>query len=56
MKQSYPGIGAHIASARFCADAAELQWVLRGVQQQDPEMFVVHIGRARDMLPIDHPF
>lgn len=53
MSRTYPEIRDHINRSRFWAGTLELQWVLRGIQQKDSSMFVVHIGRARDMLPIE---
>ncbi|MEM7134101.1 MAG: phosphotransferase [Chloroflexota bacterium] len=48
----YPEIGQHIQRARFRAGTLELQWVLRGIQRDEKDMLIVHIGRARDLLPI----
>ena len=53
MNQTYTEIREHIARARFRAGTLELQWVLRGIQRGENDMFVVHIGRSRDMLPVD---
>jgi aminoglycoside 2''-phosphotransferase len=53
MNLTYTEIHEHIGRARFRAGALELQWVLRGIQQDQKDMFVVHIGRARDMQPVD---
>lgn len=52
MQRIYPDISKHIERARFQAGTVELEWVLRGIQSDDQSMFVVHIGRARDILPI----
>ena len=53
MSRVYRDIGEHIRRARFRAGTLELQWILGGLKRDDPGMFVVHIGRARDMRPID---
>ena len=53
MNHTYSEIREHIARARFRAGTLELQWVLRGIQKGENDMFVVHIGRSRDMLPVD---
>ena len=37
----------------FSAGALELDWVLRDIQRGENELIVVHIGRSRDMLPVD---
>lgn len=52
--QYYPGkIEAQIERARFWAGTLELQWLLGGIRNpDDPSWFAVHIGRARDVLPI----
>ncbi len=48
-----PGIEQHIERARFWAGTLELQWLLGGQRNPDePDWFMVHIGRARDVLPI----
>lgn len=48
MRRVYPRIDRHIDRARFFAGRIELEWVLRGLQNDDPSMFVVHLGRWRD--------
>jgi aminoglycoside 2''-phosphotransferase len=49
----YPGIEQHIERARFWAGTLELQWLLGGLRYSDePDWFMAHIGRARDVLPI----
>ena len=48
----YPGIGEHIERARFWAGTLELQWLLGGLRSDDNSWFAVHIGRARDVLPV----
>ncbi len=53
MSGAYPEISDHIQRARFWAGTLELQWILGGIKRNDPSMFVVHIGRARNMRPID---
>lgn len=52
MSRTYPAIGEHIDRARFWAGTLELQWVLNGIKTRDQGMFVVHIGRIRDMMPV----
>ena len=53
MATFYPGLDQHIERARFWAGTLELQWVLGGLRYPDePDWFMVHIGRARDVLPI----
>ncbi|HZS05259.1 MAG TPA: phosphotransferase [Blastocatellia bacterium] len=52
MGNHYSGIGALIDRARFWAGTLELQWALRGIRTQNAEWFTVHIGSARDVLPI----
>jgi aminoglycoside 2''-phosphotransferase len=49
----YAGLDDLIERARFWAGTLELQWALGGLRQpEDPAWFFVHIGRARDVLPI----
>jgi aminoglycoside 2''-phosphotransferase len=49
----YPGIEQQIERARFWAGTLELQWLLGGLRYPDePDWFMAHIGRARDVLPI----
>lgn len=52
MLRIYPEISQHIEQARFQAGCAELEWVLRGIQSGDQGLFVAHIGRVRDAMPI----
>ena len=49
MRRVCPHIERHIERARFFAGRIELEWVLRGLQNDDPGMFVVHLGRWRDV-------
>lgn len=53
MIPAYPAIAAALARARFRAGALELWWVLQGLRTNDLSWFMVHIGRARDVLPLD---
>jgi aminoglycoside 2''-phosphotransferase len=53
MNRTYSEIREYIGRARFRTGASELAWVLRGIQQDENDMFVVHLGRARDMQPVD---
>lgn len=52
MSRTYPEIRKHVDRARFYAGKVELEWVLRGIQDEAKDMFVVHLGRARDAMPI----
>ena len=52
MNRIYPELREHIDRARFYAAKLELEWVLRGIQDEAKDMFVVHLGRARDVMPI----
>ena len=53
MAPAYPSIGQHIERARFRAGTLELQWLLGGLRYPDePDWFMVHVGRARDVQPI----
>ncbi len=53
MNPHYPNIQHHIERARFWAGTLELQWLLGGLSNPDqPDWYMVHIGRARDALPI----
>jgi aminoglycoside 2''-phosphotransferase len=49
----YPEIAAALARARFRAGVIELWWLLQGLRTNDLSWFMVHIGRARDVLPWD---
>ncbi|MCA9919072.1 MAG: GNAT family N-acetyltransferase [Anaerolineales bacterium] len=53
MTPFYPNLAQHIERARFRAGTLELQWVLGGLRYPDePDWFMVHLGRARDVLPV----
>jgi aminoglycoside 2''-phosphotransferase len=52
MQAFYPAIEAALDRARFLAGALELWWVAEGLRTNDLSWFMVHIGRARDVLPI----
>ncbi len=52
MHQVYPIPQATIDRARFMAGAIELEWALRGIQSQDLSLLLVHLGRARDSMPM----
>ena len=53
MSSYYPNLGAMIDRIRFWTGTLELQWLLGGLRYpDDPSWFMVHIGRARDMMPI----
>jgi aminoglycoside 2''-phosphotransferase len=48
----YPEIGGMIERARFWAGTLELQWLLGGLRSGDASWFTVHLGRARDVMPV----
>jgi aminoglycoside 2''-phosphotransferase len=48
----YPAIVDVIERARFWAGTLELQWALGGVRMGDLSWLTVHIGRARDVMPV----
>lgn len=48
----YPELPELIERARFWNGTLELQWLLGGLRTDDPSWFAVHIGRARDVLPL----
>jgi aminoglycoside 2''-phosphotransferase len=52
MSHIYPEIAEYIDRARFYAGRIELEWILRGIREEEDDMFVVHIGRARDAMPV----
>lgn len=52
MSRLLPELGEHIDRARFWAGTLELQWLLRGIQHDAKDMYTIHIGRARDAMPI----
>jgi aminoglycoside 2''-phosphotransferase len=56
MHHACPVPQATIDRARFLAGALELEWALGGVQSNDPSLLLVHLGRARDSLPISAPW
>jgi aminoglycoside 2''-phosphotransferase len=56
MHQFYPIPQATIDRARFLAGALELEWALIGIQSPDLSMLLVHLGRARDSLPLLTPW
>jgi aminoglycoside 2''-phosphotransferase len=47
-----PAIGGTLDRARFLAGMLELFWAVEGVRANDPSWLLVHIGRARDALPL----
>lgn len=53
---TYPLDQATLDRARFLAGAIELEWALIGVQEKDPSMLLVHIGRARDCQALLTPW
>lgn len=46
MMRFNPSIKQHLDRARFRASYLELEWALKGVRTNNPEWFLVHIGRA----------
>ncbi len=52
MHHVYPVAQATIDRARFLAGALELEWALGGIQSNDLSLLLVHLGRARDSLPM----
>ena len=56
MHATYPLDQATLDRARFLAGALELEWALIGVQEKDPSMLLVHIGRARDCQALLTPW
>jgi aminoglycoside 2''-phosphotransferase len=56
MHQVYPIPQATIDRARFLAGALELEWALGGIQSKDISLLLVHLGRARDSLPMLTPW
>jgi aminoglycoside 2''-phosphotransferase len=48
----YPALAPALDRARFRAGALELWWALQGVRTNDPGWYLVHLGRARDVMPI----
>lgn len=55
MARKNPTINELLNRARFRASYLELEWALKGVRTNNPEWFLVHIGRAGDIHPISHP-
>lgn len=51
----YPGLDAHMDRARFFAGAFELQWVLAGIENEEPWLTFAHLGGPRDVSPIGSP-
>ena len=52
MARQNPAINDLIDRARFRAAYLELEWALKGVRTDDPQWFLVHLGRARDSQPV----
>ena len=52
MSRYYAAIDEALDRARFLAGALELSWAVEGVRTGDPSWLLVHIGRARDALPL----
>jgi aminoglycoside 2''-phosphotransferase len=57
MAPYYSDLESLIDQARFRAGTVWLQWALMGVQQQDTELLLAHIGSsARDIQPLGVPW
>jgi aminoglycoside 2''-phosphotransferase len=52
MSRYDPAIDDALDRARFLAGALELSWAVEGVRTNDLSWLLVHIGRARDALPL----
>jgi aminoglycoside 2''-phosphotransferase len=52
MSRYDPAIRDALDRARFLSGALELSWAIEGIRTSDPSWLLVHIGRARDALPI----
>jgi aminoglycoside 2''-phosphotransferase len=52
MTRHAPRLLDGIERARFWAGTLELQWALAGLRRADPSWHLVHIGSARDVLPV----
>lgn len=52
MGDAYPLTDDLLDRARVRAQYLELEWALKGVRRSDPEWFLVHLGRARDIGPL----
>jgi aminoglycoside 2''-phosphotransferase len=53
MSLFYPAIEHALNRARFWAGTLDIQWALAGLRSGDRSWFLVHIGRAQDMLPVE---
>lgn len=56
MAKSYPEIAAAIDRARFWAGTLQLQWALSGWRTKNYWWNLVHLGGARDSMPIGAKF
>lgn len=57
LSKYYPNMEALINQARFRAGLVWLQWALIGVQHNNTELLLAHIGSsARDIRPIGVPW
>ena len=56
MAKSYPEIEMAIERARFWAGTLQLQWALSGLRTKNYWWNLVHIGGARDTMPIGAKF
>ena len=50
-----PAINDALDRSRFLSGALELSWAVEGVRTNDLSWLLVHIGRARDALPLGVP-
>jgi aminoglycoside 2''-phosphotransferase len=51
-----PAINDALDRARFLSGALELSWAVEGARTNDLSWLLVHIGRARDALPLGVPW
>lgn len=51
MTATYPLAADLLERARVLAGYLELEWALKGLAGREPEWYLVHLGRARDMRP-----
>jgi len=45
----YPEAETYLRRARFYAGAMEMRWLLKGIEQNDPTWFAIHVGGAKDV-------
>lgn len=47
--KAYPEARNYLKRARFYAGAQEVQWLLTGIERNEPWWFAVHVGSAKDV-------